>query len=192
MRLSSQVMMMLAGALSLSACAASILPAQWPEVVYTSPVSVKDYIDKHLEAYGSAMRNASGQRDAFAGSTILAALAGTTALALGAGTNVGILAGSIGAGANAANGYAKPQDRVQLISKAVEATQCVRDEFTNQQVRLSAVGLADRSVESFAERDLTPRLRVLKANPFLKLQASGAGEIAVDATRSIATATSAR
>ena len=142
---------------ALSACTTAYKPPTWNHgPTYADSTNVKAYIDQHLATYGTLMQDFSGGQDFGAVLTILAALGGTTALALGAGTDVGILAGSVGAGISATTNYAKPHERLQLLGQAVQATTRVRDEFSNRRpcVARSALRRTLRSKGSSAHRRL--------------------------------------
>jgi hypothetical protein len=174
-------------ATTLSACSSIYTPPTWDYGPTYSDAGVKTYIDKHLATYTSLMRDLGDQQDASAILTILTAVGGTAALALGAGADVGIVAGSIGAGLTQTNNYAKPHERLQLLAQAVGATSCVRDEFSKQSALRSALGLTTTAKAYGASALSNSALSTVSANAFLARQIDDAGAIAVDATRGIST-----
>lgn len=149
--------------------------------------SVKAYIDEHLAAYQKAMRTVGGGQDVAGVGTILSALVGTTALALGAGPAIGIVSGSVGAGLNATNGYARPGDRLQLLGQAMNATSCIREEFSSQIARRNSLGRDTAKLEFINSPQITGLQTFIMTNGHLLHQLDDAGEIAIDATRTVAT-----
>ena len=174
---------------ALSACSTVYKPPTWNHgPTYGDSTNVKAYIDQHLRTYASLMGEFGGGKDFAAVLTILAALGGTTALALGAGTDVGIIAGSVGAGISQTTNYAKPHERLQLLGQAVGATTCIRDEFSKQAALRRSLGIAeDVKAEGFVGASTASALHTVAATGYLARQVDDAGEIAVDATRAIST-----
>ena len=183
--------LVITASLALSACVNSYKPPVWEGSAIQSSVGVKAYIDAYLNQYGKMMRKADRNRDTAAIATIFSALAGTTGLALGAGTDFGIVAGSIGSGTTAITGYTKPVDRLQLVGHAINATTCVRNEYSNQDARMGAVGITAGGTNAITGT-LTATQKLLDENDFLSRQINDADQIAIDATNAISTSLQAK
>ena len=187
-RTSSQPLSLaLCGALALQACSTTYTPPVSGATDYSSDDSVKAFIDGHITAYTKALKQLGGGKDAAAVTTILAAVGGTTALALGAGVTVGILAGSLGAGVNATEKYANPTDRLKLVGQALNATICIRDEYANQVGFARSLGYGNAGAIEMRTARLAAAQLEITNNAFLQRQIGDAGQIAIDATRTVST-----